>query len=184
MPVTLVLNADFTPLSIIPISAISWKDAVKIVFVGNARAVCYYDDWQVHSPSTTLNVPAVIVSNEYIKKKQAVRFSRANLLIRDNFTCQYCDKTLTQHDLTVDHVIPRVKGGKTKWDNVVCACYVCNSIKGHKNTMKPKKKAFKPDYFQLVENAKKMPITIPSEKWLDYLSWDKKLVTIIKPDRF
>lgn len=183
MPVTLVLNADYSPLSIIPISAISWKDAVKIVYLGHARVISYYDNWQVHSPSITLNVPAVIVSNEYIKKKQSVRFSRANLLIRDNFTCQYCDVTLTAHDLTVDHVIPRVKGGKTKWDNVVCACYVCNSIKGHKSTIKPKKKPFRPDYFQLVDNVKKMPITVPTEKWLDYIAWDKNLVTIVAPDR-
>jgi 5-methylcytosine-specific restriction endonuclease McrA len=183
MPVTLVLNANYSPLSIIPISAISWKDAIKIVFLGHANVVDNYDNWDVHSPSVKMPVPAVIVSTNYIKPKQGVRFSRTNLLIRDNFTCQYCDKILNAQDLTVDHVIPRVKGGKTKWDNVVCACYVCNSIKGHRNHMKPKKKPVKPEYYHLIENVKKMPIKIPSEKWLQYLDWDKNLVTIVKPDR-
>lgn len=183
MPATLVLNADYTPLSIIPISSISWKDAIKISFLGHAEPVEFYDDWTVNSPSTSLPVPAVIVSSTFIKKKHSVRFSRTNLLIRDNFTCQYCDKTLGAHDLTIDHVIPRVKGGTTKWENVACACYVCNSIKGHKSHMKPRKVPVKPDYYQLLDNAKKMKIKIPSDTWLQYLGWDENLITISPPDR-
>jgi 5-methylcytosine-specific restriction endonuclease McrA len=183
MPSTLVLNADYTPLSLIPISSISWKDAIKISFLGHAKPVEFYDDWVVSSPSISMPVPAVIISSTYIKKKQGVRFSRTNLLIRDNFTCQYCDKNLGSHDLTIDHVVPRVKGGKTKWENVVCACYVCNSIKGHKTHMKPKKPPVKPDYYQLLDNAKKLPIRVPTEKWLQYLNWDEALVTVVSPDR-
>ena len=179
---TLVLNADFSPLSIIPISSVSWKDAIKISFLGNARTLEFYDDWVVHSPSTSMNVPAVMVSEIYIKKKHSVRFSRTNLLIRDNFTCQYCDDKLDQSDLTVDHVIPRVKGGKTRWENIVCACYVCNSIKGHRSNMHPKKMPVKPDYHQLLDNARRMPVTIPTEKWIPYLGWDEKLVTIRRPN--
>jgi 5-methylcytosine-specific restriction endonuclease McrA len=181
---TLILNADFLPLSIIPISSISWKDAIKVSFTGHARTIEYYDNWEVHSPSISMKVPAVMVSETYIKKKHSVRFSRQNLLIRDNFTCQYCEQKLSSMDLTVDHVIPRVKGGKTRWENIVCACYVCNSIKGHKSHMVPKRKPFKPDYHQLLENAKKMPLKIPSEKWIDYLGWDKSLLKIVKPDHF
>lgn len=179
---TLVLNANFTPLKIIPISSISWRDAIKIVYLNNAKVVDYYDTWKVHSPSITLNVPAVIVSNEYIKKKHSLLFCRSNLLLRDNFTCQYCNVTLTSKELTIDHVIPRVKGGKTKWDNVVAACYVCNSIKGHKMSMKPRQKPYKPEYHDLIENAKKMPINIPSEKWIPYLPWKRELIKIVSPN--
>lgn len=178
---TLVLNADFTPLNILPISSISWKDAIKISFLGHAKTLEWYDKWVVHSPSVSMKVPAVMVSETYIKKKNTVRFSRLNLLIRDDFTCQYCSKKLNAIDLTVDHVIPRVKGGKTRWENIVCACYICNSIKGHKSNMSPKKKPFKPDYHQLLENARKMPIKIPTDKWIDYLGWDQNLITIIPP---
>lgn len=183
MASTLVLNADFTPLSLIPISAITWKDAIKISFLGHANAVEYYDDWEIHSPSTTLLVPAVMVSTLYIKKKQSVRFSRNNLLIRDNFTCQYCEKRLNSWDLTVDHVVPRVKGGKTKWENVASACYICNSIKGHRTKMKPIKTPTKPDYYQLIDNIKKFPIKIPSEKWIQYLNWNEKLITVVPASR-
>jgi hypothetical protein len=183
MPATLVLNADYSPLSIIPISSISWKDAIKISFLGHATPVEYYDDWSVSSPSTVLPVPAVMISETYIKKKHGVRFSRTNMLIRDNFTCQYCAKKLNSFDLTVDHVIPRVKGGKTKWENIVCSCYVCNSIKGHKTKMKPAKMPVKPEYWQLLDNARKMPIKIPSETWIKYLGWNESLITVVKPDR-
>lgn len=176
---TLVLNADFTPLNILPISSISWKDAIKISILGHAKTIEWYDEWTVHSPSVSMRVPAVMVSETYIKKKNTVRFSRSNLLIRDNFTCQYCTKKLNSIDLTVDHVIPRVKGGKTRWENIVCACYVCNSIKGHKSNMSPRIKPYKPDYHQLLDNVRKMPIKIPNIKWIDYIGWDRSLITIV-----
>ena len=102
-------------------------------------------------------------------------------ILRDNFTCQYCNEQLDIMDLTVDHVIPRSRGGVTRWDNIVCACYVCNTIKGHKTTMKPNKKPIKPDYYQLLENARKLPITIPCENWIKYLGWPENLVTISTP---
>jgi 5-methylcytosine-specific restriction endonuclease McrA len=181
MAAALVLNADYTPLSILPISSISWKDAIKITFLGHANPIEFYDNWEVHSPSTTMKVPSVLISSTYIKKKHGVKFSRSNLLIRDNFTCQYCEKQLNQMDLTVDHVIPRVKGGKTKWENIVCACYTCNTIKGHRTKMQPIRAPRKPEYWQLLENARKVPILIPHESWIKYLGWDERLISIHHP---
>lgn len=180
---TLVLNADYTPLSIIPISSISWKDAIKISFLGHATAIEYYTDWKIRSPSTTIDVPAVMVSNTYIKKKHGVRFSRYNLLLRDGFTCQYCSKKLNTFDLTVDHVIPRARGGTTRWENIVCCCYVCNSIKGHKTHMRPNNKPIKPDYYQLLDYARRTPIKIPSETWIKYLNWDESVITVVKTEQ-
>lgn len=177
----LVLNADFSPLSIIPISAVGRNDAIRITFLKHAAPISYYENWKVRSPSTELLMPSVIVSNTFIKKKHSVRFSRMNLLIRDDFTCQYCTKKLSPIDLTIDHVIPKIKGGKTRWENIVSACYVCNSIKGHRNHMIPKKMPVKPSYYDLLDNIKKTPITIPSKTWLDYLNWDPNLVTIKEP---
>lgn len=183
MSSTLILNADYSPLSVMPISAVSWKDAIKVKFLGHAKVVEEYDDWEVHSPSVSIKVPSVMISETYIKTKQFVRFSRLNLLIRDNFTCQYCEKHLEQRDLTVDHVIPRIRGGTTKWDNIVAACYVCNAIKGHKQHMKPKNKPVRPEYHQLVNNAKKLRITIPHETWIPYLNWDESLITVQNPHK-
>jgi len=183
MSSTLMLNADYTPLSIIPISAISWKDAIKISFLGHANPIEYYDDWQVSSPSISFPVPSVMVSEIYIKKKHSIRFSRFNLLLRDGFVCQYCSKKLDMVDLTVDHVIPRSRGGKTNWENIVCACYVCNTVKGHKTHMKPIKKPIKPDYYQLLDSARTLPIRVPSITWITYIGWEKSLVTVVKPTR-
>lgn len=178
---SLVLNADYAPLSIIPISSVSWNDAIKVSFLGSVTVLEEYDDWIVRSPSISVKVPAVMVSKEFIKKKHTIRFSRINLLIRDNYTCQYCDKKLNSSELTIDHVIPRVKGGKTIWENIVCACYICNSIKGHRSHMRPKTMPIRPDYHAIMENAKKMNIKIPTPKWIQYLGWNESLITISPP---
>lgn len=179
----LILNADYSPLSFLPLSTISWRDAIKIKFLGHARVVEEYSDWVVHSPTVTMAVPSVMISETYIKSRQHVKFNRSNLLIRDNFTCQYCLKPLEHKELTVDHVIPRVRGGKTTWENIVSSCYVCNTIKGHKQHMKPKVKPFKPDYHLLVNHAKKVRIVIPHENWIPYLNWDPNLITIQSPNK-
>lgn len=176
---TLILNSDYTPYSFFPISAINWEYAIKICLLEKATAVEFYDEWVVRSPSVSLKVPAVIASKVFLKKRTSIKFSRNNILLRDNFTCQYCQTKLSVNDFTIDHVIPRVKGGKTKWENVVSSCYTCNSIKGHKSTIKPKTKPVKPDYFSLMQNIKAMTLQIPSEKWIPYLDWDRNLIRVV-----
>lgn len=180
---TLVLNADYTPLSYIPISSIGWKDAIKMCWVDSVTVVEYYKDWIVRSPSTELYVPSVVVSRKYAKKKINVRFSRSNLLLRDDFSCQYCHDQLTMKDMTIDHVIPRARGGITRWDNVVASCYSCNAIKGHRTSMKPSRKPFKPEHQNLLANAKKLPIDIPDDSWIQYLGWDRNLINIRPPQK-
>ena len=89
----------------------------------------------LRSPSTTLVVPYAIIipdcefNNPAIK---TVKYSRRNLVKRDNYTCQYCKKKFDKKDLTVDHVTPRSKGGKSTWTNVVACCRPCNAIKQDK----------------------------------------------------
>jgi 5-methylcytosine-specific restriction endonuclease McrA len=181
---TLVLNADYTPLSCIPISTIGWKDSIKQVWLDAVTPVEFYPDWVVHSPSITLNVPSIVVSKRFAKKKVNVRFSRSTLLLRDNFCCQYCYDELNLKDMTIDHVIPRARGGITRWDNVVASCYSCNSAKGNRTTMKPKVLPTKPDHYGLLNNARKLPITVPDENWIAYLGWEKHLVTVQPPKKF
>lgn len=181
---TLVLNADYTPLSYIPISTIGWKDAIKQVWLGAVIPVEFYRDWQVRSPSTTLDVPSIVVNKKFAKKKTNVRFSRATLLLRDNFCCQYCYDELNLKDMTIDHVIPRTKGGITRWDNVVASCYSCNAAKGPRTNMKPKVAPVKPDHYGLLNNARKLPIIIPDENWIPYLGWDRSLITVQPPKKF
>src|SRR4029077_4227246 len=81
-------------------------------------------------------------------KKQAVRFSRVNVYTRDGFRCQYCGEKKEMRGLNYDHVVPRVRGGKTTWENIVTSCYACNDRKGSRTPeeagMKLLRKPIKP----------------------------------------
>lgn len=80
-----------------------------------------------------LRIPRVIVLSHYDRlPKKEIRFTRHNIFERDKNTCQYCYIRFDRKDLNIDHVIPRDKGGKTTWENVVCSCIPCNSRKGNK----------------------------------------------------
>lgn len=126
---TLILNADGSPLSVLPLSTMSWTDAVKLYYLDRVSIIETYEFWKARSPSLTLAVPSVIMMREYSKPPSAVKFSRKNVYLRDNFTCQYCGEQHLDymHHLTLDHVVPKAKGGKTNWTNIVAACMACNS---------------------------------------------------------
>ena len=112
---TLVLNADYTPLSYYPLSLWPWQTAIKAVFLDRVDIVAHYER-EVHSPSHSMRIPSVIALKSFVKPSQHPAFTRFNLFLRDHFTCQYCGRG---KDLTFDHVIPRAYGGRTTWENVV-----------------------------------------------------------------
>jgi 5-methylcytosine-specific restriction endonuclease McrA len=85
---------------------------------------------KLHIPGWTGQMPAVVRLVKSVSNyKKGVKFSRVNVMTRDGFRCQYCGSHKAMKDLNYDHVIPRVQGGKTVWENVVTACYPCNSKK-------------------------------------------------------
>lgn len=178
---TLILNADGLPLSTVPLSTLNWQAAIKLMFLENASVLAEYEDWVVHSPSTEIKVPAVLMLRDFKKVARGVKFSRANVLLRDDHRCQYC---LTKAEdlkspLTLDHVVPRFHGGKTRWENVVAACSECNLEKAHFMTMKPKFGTPKrPDYYALVNKAQQQPIEVPHKSWAELTGWDPSLVTV------
>jgi 5-methylcytosine-specific restriction endonuclease McrA len=89
-----------------------------------------YDD-VVSSPSLTMRIPAVIVLKKYLARhKNEVRFSRRNVYARDGWRCQFCAVRFAPHELTMDHVLPRSKGGRTVWENIATSCRKCNGRKG------------------------------------------------------
>ena len=118
----LVLNADYRPLSYYPLSLWSWQDSVKSVFLDRVSIVSYYDR-KIRSPSFSMKLPSVIALKSYIRPQSNPNFTRFNVFLRDKFSCQYCG---SKNELTFDHLLPRSKGGKTDWDNVVTACSACN----------------------------------------------------------
>ena len=127
----LVLNADYTPLTHLPLSLWSWQDTLRAVFSGKAIVVSEYNDLWIRSVSCTFRLPSVIALTHYQKVVHKVPvMSRRNVYIRDGFRCQYCGDQFPINELSLDHVIPRAKGGKLTWTNTVSACLKCNCKKG------------------------------------------------------
>jgi 5-methylcytosine-specific restriction endonuclease McrA len=121
----LVLNATYEPIHIT-----AARRAIVLVLKGVARAE-EENHGVVHSPSLSLAVPSVIRLLEYRRiPRQTRALSRKNILLRDRNTCQFCGRVYPASELTLDHVIPRSRGGTTSWDNLVASCYRCNNIKG------------------------------------------------------
>lgn len=166
---TLVLNADGQPISLLPPSTINWREAVTYVWLDKVHVLEWYDDWVVRSWSWETRVPAVIMMKDMLRRKRVPRFSRYNLYLRDMFTCQYCEKHFPQSILTMDHVLPQSKGGKTNWENIVAACRPCNSKKANHTDMKPKVMPYQPDYFELVAKRKQLDFDIRHPSWEAFL---------------
>ncbi|WPB87137.1 HNH endonuclease [Sediminicoccus rosea] len=174
----LVLNADFRPLSYFPLSVWSWQDAVKAVVLDRVSVLSEYET-EVHSPSFALRLPSVIALREYIPAARRPAFTRFNVFLRDRFECQYCGDGLPAHELTFDHVIPRSRGGRTSWENVVAACGPCNLRKGsalpRECHMLPRQTPRQPTSWELQENGRSFPPNHLHESWRDYLYWDSEL---------
>ena len=111
----LVLNADFRPLSYYPLSVWPWQDVVKAVFLERVEVISTYEQ-EVRSPSFAMRLPSVVCLKEYVAQDRPPAFTRFNVFLRDGFACAYCRRA---EDLTFDHVIPRSRGGRTSWGNIV-----------------------------------------------------------------
>ena len=169
MSATLLLNADGQPVSIIPLSTLTWKEAITDMYLDKITILEWYEDWIVHSPSFETRVPAVAILKHYEKKKHILRFSKRNVFLRDGYICQYCGDDVSKKTATLDHVLPLSHGGKSTYENSVCSCAPCNANKGNDKNIKPKKAPIKPTYYQLVEQRKKMPFTGVHSSWARYL---------------
>jgi 5-methylcytosine-specific restriction endonuclease McrA len=123
-----------------------------------------------------LRVPKIIVLGIYDRlPRLEVKFTRRNVFLRDKFTCQYCEKVLPENKLNLDHVIPRDKGGKTTWENIVASCVKCNTRKAnklpHEAGMHPAGKPFAPRWrplYGLQENG------LGDESWDHFLHFENK----------
>jgi 5-methylcytosine-specific restriction endonuclease McrA len=174
----LVLNADFRPLSYFPLSLWSWQDSVKAVFLDRVNIVSEYER-VVRSPSFEMRLPSVISLKEYVHLDRRPAFTRFNVFLRDHFDCQYCGHNYYSEELTFDHVVPRSRGGRTTWENVVTACQDCNLRKRDRVPaechMHPLIRPRQPTTYQLQENGRAFPPNFLHESWNDYLYWDTEL---------
>lgn len=121
----LVLNATFEPINV---------TAVRRALVLMLKGVAQAEETQVgevHTTSKSVSVPSVIRLLSYRHIPQQSRaLSRKNILLRDRNTCQFCGRGFSASELTLDHVMPRSRGGRSSWENLVACCYQCNNSKG------------------------------------------------------
>jgi 5-methylcytosine-specific restriction endonuclease McrA len=137
-----------------PIHTCSVRRALRLVCLGHAQIVqtdgeARYQthdllSWEEHSSAHltgemirtvrhVFRVPRIIVLAAYDRiPRKEVKFTRQNIFLRDKFTCQYCGKDFPERDLNLDHVVPRDKGGKMTWENIVTSCIRCNTRKANK----------------------------------------------------
>ena len=120
---TLLLNATYEPLAVVPL-----RRAVILILAEKAEVVDVGAD-KVRSANTSMPIPKVIRLNRFVRVpySRRVPLTRANVLKRDNHTCAYCGGPGD----TMDHIVPKALGGKHEWRNIVTACRRCNGKKGH-----------------------------------------------------
>jgi 5-methylcytosine-specific restriction endonuclease McrA len=167
---TLILGPDYQPMSYLPLSTIHWQQAVKLFFLDKVTVLHWYDNWAVRSAKLTIRVPAVVVSRSTYKKyRQTVAFTRNNIFLRDMYQCGYCSDLFNPHDLTIDHIVPRSRGGSHSWTNVITACKKCNHNKGDR-LWEPLWSPTKPDYYKIANSVRKVGADIRHPSWRAYLS--------------
>ena len=166
---TLLLNQGYEPLR-----AISWQRAFCLVALGKVEVVEHYDR-TVRSAQRAFQVPAVVRLLAQIRRyEQQVKFSRQNVLFRDDWTCQYCGEAKPKQQLTYDHVVPKAQGGRTCWENIVTACGECNRKKGARTPdqagMRLRNHPHRPNWAPLFLLQTSTRNAIPNI-WLTYCSW-------------
>ncbi|WP_027174048.1 HNH endonuclease [Methylobacterium sp. 10] len=175
---TLVLNADYRPLSYNPLSLWSWKDAFTALFLDRVTLVASYDV-EARSPSRALRVPSVVALKNYVTLARSPAFTRYNIYLRDTFSCQYCGLRMPSGGLTFDHVIPRSRGGLSSWENVVAACSPCNLRKANRTPAEAEMpllhEPHRPTRHELHRRQPEFDHREYHHSWLDYLYWDSEL---------
>lgn len=173
MEQVLLLNITYEPLKII-----NWKRAITLLFLEKVEVVEEYGR-EIHSVSFTIKLPSVVRLLMMVKKpKTPVKFSRQNIYARDKYKCQYCGRRFPTEELTYDHIIPKSRGGKTKWENIVTCCIQCNRKKGgriHTEAgMKLIRKPSRPTWLpalRITIGFREVP-----HSWRDYLYWNVELI--------
>lgn len=168
---TLLLTPTMQPHRIV-----DWYTSICMHMLGKIEVLDYYegDDAIVRTPSKQFVIPSVArIVRPVGHVKRGVKFSKLNVCLRDNFTCQYCSSKLPMRKLNYDHVVPRRLGGQTTWENIVASCYPCNDKKAGRTPdqagMKLLKKPVRPRALPLngpmLVSVKDMP-----ESWRFYLN--------------
>lgn len=173
MEQVLLLNITYEPLKVI-----NWKKAITLLCLGKVEVIEEYTR-EIHSVSFTLKLPSVVRLLKLVKRpKSPVRFSRQNIYARDRYRCQYCGKVFPGEELTYDHILPKSRGGRTVWENIVTCCVACNRKKGGRTpkeadmtlVREPTRPTWVPA-IRITIRFKEVP-----ETWRDYIYWNVELI--------
>ena len=168
LPRVLLLNYSYEPIMVVSV-----KKAI-ILYILDKIDILEKSDNNIRSLYLTVPVPYVIKLKNYLYlKPRELALTRRNVIKRDDGVCQYC--SLKSSSMTIDHIIPKDKGGKDRWDNLVTACKTCNIYKGnyllHEINMKLLKKPARPSYLLHLQKYKEKHST-----WDPYLYLEKRRI--------
>ena len=158
----LVLNYDYTPVGVCTV-----ERAFLLIYREKAEQIQSFENFELRTVSRSYPVPAVVRILRYVNiPYKSVELTRNNIFKRDRFSCQYCG---SERDLTLDHVVPRSKGGPSNWKNLVTACKTCNAQKGDYTPEEaglPLKQApYKPSYVMFLRDFSGFEF----DEWIPYL---------------
>lgn len=180
---SLLLNADYMPLSRRPLSVLNMQEAIKDVFLERVIVVEEYDRIiKSAGGKFEMRIPSVVALKEYQPQNHVAPFTRMGVLLREKGRCAYCQCDIKRKTLTFDHVHPRSKGGGTSWQNVVASCETCNSKKANKllkdSGLTLHARLYAPTKMQLNVLAAERPFNhkVP-ESWKLYLGIDDNTPT-------
>jgi 5-methylcytosine-specific restriction endonuclease McrA len=162
----LVLDAFYQPSRVI-----TWERAVCMLYDRKAEVVEAVPGVILRSPSMQMEMPSIVrMLRRPRSKKVSIKFSRANVLLRDGYCCMYCGGSFDAKELNYDHVHPRSRGGKTDWDNIVMSCFACNAKKGDRTPEEAKmpliKAPKKPAWLPVVH--KRFDLKTVPDSWRPY----------------
>ena len=170
---TLLLNATFEPIKVV-----SWQRAMTLWCQGRVEILETHDR-EVRAVTFSFRLPSIVRLLRFVRVRNLhqVKFSRANIYIRDDYTCQYCARRFEPEDLTFDHVVPVAQRGRRSWENIVTACVSCNRRKDARTPAEagmtlrraPRRPAASAR-FRATVGVRKTP-----ESWRNYLYWNVAL---------
>jgi 5-methylcytosine-specific restriction endonuclease McrA len=184
----LVLNRLYVAVQVMSVKrafCLLWKELAEVVNIENGSYISYdfqswlevsqwkssldrseHDDW-IRGVNYDIQVPRVIRLLRYDRfPRNVVKFNRRNIFLRDENRCQYCGKKFSTHQLSLDHVVPRSRGGQTTWENIVCACLECNVRKGGRTPAEASMRLY-----QRPTKPKRSPVLAQQLTSRKYASW-------------
>ncbi len=176
------------------VNVVNARRALTLLYVGRGKVVTddfatyTWESWSeastlpahesadlISGPSCTVVVPRIIQLLEYDRvPRPRVKFTRANVYLRDRHQCQYCGRVAGSSQLTLDHVHPRSRGGRATWGNIVVSCFRCNARKANRLPEEAGMRLLRPPRQPAWHPATSLaPAVDPHEAWMPFLSWGR-----------